>query len=142
MNQDSPKLQEKPDPPAAPPDSSADLPPNLPELDPATGAEEDEEARLPEIIDAGAEAVAEGPLAVGRAAIERAVRLAPVSSGVYRMLNAAGDVLYVGKAKSVRKRLASYARPTGQPNVLAQMIAATATVEIVSTTTENEALLL
>jgi excinuclease ABC subunit C len=38
------------------------------------------------------------------------VRLAPTSPGVYRMLNAAGDVLYVGKAKNVRKRLASYAR--------------------------------
>jgi excinuclease ABC subunit C len=142
MNQDSPKLQEKPDPLKPQRDSSADLPPNLPELDPAAGAEEDEEARLPEIIDAGAEAVAEGPLAVGRAAIERAVRLAPVSSGVYRMLNAAGDVLYVGKAKSVRKRLASYARPTGQPVRIERMIAATAAVEIVSTTTETEALLL
>src|ERR1041385_3474170 len=92
MTQDSPKLQDKPDPLKPQRDSSADLPPNLPELDPATGAEEDEETRLPEIVDAGAEAVAEGPLAVGRAAIERAVRLAPVSSGVYRMLNAAGDV--------------------------------------------------
>jgi len=52
MNQDSPKLQEKPDPPGAPRDSSADLPPNLPELDPAASAEEDEETRLPEILDA------------------------------------------------------------------------------------------
>ncbi len=43
----------------------------------------------------------------------RAVKLAPTSPGVYRMLNAANDVLYVGKAKSVKKRLASYARPTG-----------------------------
>ena len=59
-----------------------------------------------------AEAVAEGPLAVGHAAIENAVRLAPTSPGVYRMLNAANDVLYVGKAKNVRKRLSSYARST------------------------------
>jgi excinuclease ABC subunit C len=142
MNQDSPKLQENPDPLKPPRDSSTDLPPNLPELDPATGTEEEDEARLPEIMDVGAEAVAEGPLAVGRAAIERAVRLAPSSSGVYRMLNAAGDVLYVGKAKSVRKRLASYARPTGQPVRIERMIAATAAVEIVSTATETEALLL
>jgi excinuclease ABC subunit C len=142
MNQDAPKLQEPPDPLKPQRDSSADLPPNLPELDPAAGAEEDEEARLPEIVDAGAEAVAEGPLAVGRAAIERAVRLAPASPGVYRMLTAGGDVLYVGKAKSVRKRLASYARPTGQPVRIERMIAATASVEIVSTTTETEALLL
>ena len=55
------------------------------------------------------EAVAEGPLAVGHAAIEHAVRHAPTSPGVYRMLNAANDVLYVGKAKNVRKRLTSYA---------------------------------
>src|SRR4051812_19667378 len=142
MNQDSPDPREKPDPLQSQRDSGADLPPNLPELDPAAGAEEDEEARLPEIVDAGAEVVAEGPLAVGRAAIERAVKLAPTSSGVYRMLNAAGDVLYVGKAKSVRKRLASYARPTGQPVRIERMIAATAALEIVSTTTETEALLL
>src|SRR5690349_3313357 len=59
------------------------------------------------------------------------------------MLNAAGDVLYVGKAKSVRKRLASYARANAplQARIL-RMIAATVTVEIVSTTTETEALLL
>ena len=87
--------------------------------------------------------MAEGPLAVGHAAIENAVKLAPTSPGVYRMLNAAGDVLYVGKAKSVRKRLASYARVNApQPARILRMIAATATVEIVSTTTETEALLL
>ena len=58
------------------------------------------------------------------------------------MMNAAHDVLYVGKAKNVRKRLSSYARPTGQVMRIARMIAATATVEIVSTETETEALLL
>src|SRR5260370_12175926 len=59
------------------------------------------------------------------------------------MLNAAGDVVYVGKAKNVRKRLASYATITAvQPARILRMIAATATVEIVSTSTETEALLL
>src|SRR5882672_7324478 len=77
-----------------------------PDLDPATSpAEEDEEARLPDLPDQDLSedvaAVAEGPLAVGHAAIENAVRLAPTSPGVYRMLNAANDVLYVGKAKNV-----------------------------------------
>ena len=77
------------------------------------------------------------------AAIENAVRLAPTSPGVYRMLNAASDVLYVGKAKNVRKRLASYARVNAPlPARILRMIAATVTVEIVSTTTETEALLL
>jgi len=72
------------------------------DVDPATTTAEDEdEARLPEAIEETAETVAEGPLAVGHAAIENAVRLAPTSPGVYRMLNAGNDVLYVGKAKNV-----------------------------------------
>src|SRR6266704_2291643 len=125
--------------------------PNLPpqdliaaDVDPATSAaEEDDEARLPEAPEEPAEAIAEGPLAVGHAAIENAVRLAPISPGVYRMLNAGSDVLYVGKAKNVRKRLASYARVAApQPARILRMIAATVTVEIISTSTETEALLL
>ena len=123
------------------------LPPQDPasgDIDPATaGAEDDDEARLPEIPEETSEAVQEGPLAVGHAAIEHAVRLAPTSPGVYRMLNAASDVLYVGKAKNVRKQLASYARVAAvQPARILRMIAATATVEIISTSTETEALLL
>jgi excinuclease ABC subunit C len=118
--------------------------PDTPDIDPATSSsDEDDEARLPDLTEEPVEAVAEGPLAVGHAAIENAVKLAPTSPGVYRMLNAAGDVLYVGKAKSVRKRLASYARVNApQPARILRMIAATATVEIVSTMTETEALLL
>jgi excinuclease ABC subunit C len=113
------------------------------DIDPATAVvEEEDEARLPDVPEEPADTVAEGTLASGRAAIARAVRLAPASAGVYRMLNGAGDVLYVGKAKSVKKRLASYARPTGNAIRIARMIAATASVEIVSTATETEALLL
>ncbi|MGB5905657.1 MAG: excinuclease ABC subunit UvrC [Xanthobacteraceae bacterium] len=135
----------------AQPGTTPDDAPPAPGLDPATqdvdpasagGNVEDDEEQLPESIDEGAETVAEGPFAIGRAAIERAVRLAPTSPGVYRMLNAANDVLYVGKAKNVRKRLASYARPTGHVARIARMIAATVMVEIVSTATETEALLL
>ena len=127
--------------------SQPDLPPQdliAADVDPATSAaEEDDEARLPEAPEEAAEAIAEGPLAVGHAAIENAVRLAPTSPGVYRMLNAASDVLYVGKAKNVRKRLSSYARVNAPlPARILRMIAATMTVEIVSTTTETEALLL
>jgi len=131
---------------------TADLPPpdrashalSPPDLDPATSpAEEDEEAWLPDLPEDTTDAVADGPLAVGHAAIENAVRLAPTSPGVYRMLNAASDVLYVGKAKNVRKRLSSYARVNApQPARILRMIAATVTVEIVSTSTETEALLL
>ena len=131
--------------------AQADLPPEgliSADVDPATPvAEEDDEARLPEAIEETseetAEAVAEGTLAVGHAAIENAVRLAPTSPGVYRMLNAGNDVLYVGKAKNVRKRLSSYARVNAPlPARILRMIAATVTVEIISTTTETEALLL
>jgi excinuclease ABC subunit C len=127
--------------------SLPDLPPQelaAADVDPATASpEEDDEARLPEVPEETGEAVAEGPLAIGHAAIEQAVRLAPISPGVYRMLNAANDVLYVGKAKNVRKRLASYARISAvQPARILRMIAATVTVEIVSTSTETEALLL
>src|SRR5690242_13778948 len=127
--------------------SASDLPSEAlapPDIDPADApVEDDDEARLPELAEEAAETIAEGPLAVGHAAIENAVRLAPTSPGVYRMLNAASDVLYVGKAKNVRKRLASYARVNAPlPARILRMIAATVTVEIVSTTTETEALLL
>jgi len=129
-----------------PASAPADLPPQDPaleDIDPATsGAEEDDES-LPEVPDESGEALPEGRLASGHAAIEHAVRHAPTSPGVYRMLNAASDVLYVGKAKNVKKRLSSYARVSApQPARILRMIAATATVEIVSTTTETEALLL
>lgn len=124
------------------PEMAADAPAG--DIDPATAAaEEDDEARLPDPVEEPLEAVAEGPLAAGHAAIENAVRLAPTSPGVYRMLNAANDVLYVGKAKNVKKRLSSYARVNApQPARILRMIAATVAVEIVSTTTETEALLL
>ncbi len=127
--------------PAATPTPTNDVPPQELELD-STAVEDDDEGRLPEVIDESDEAAAEGPLAIGRAAIAHAVRHAPTSPGVYRMLNAAQDVLYVGKAKNVQKRLSSYARPTGHQTRIARMIAATVTVEIVSTATETEALLL
>ncbi|MGA9329556.1 MAG: excinuclease ABC subunit UvrC [Bradyrhizobium sp.] len=114
------------------------------DIDPATVAtEEEDEARLPEVTEDGNEVIAEGPLAIGHAAIENAVKLAPTSPGVYRMLNGANDVLYVGKAKNVRKRLSSYARASApQPARILRMIAATVSVEIISTATETEALLL
>ena len=114
-----------------------------PDLDPATtGGDDEDDALLPDILEESG-AVGEEPLASGHEAIERAVRLAPTSPGVYRMLNANADVLYVGKAKNVKKRLSNYARQSApQPARILRMIAATVTVEIVSTNTETEALLL
>ena len=58
------------------------------------------------------------------------------------MIDAQGDVLYVGKAKNIRKRIVAYTRPTGYDPRIERMIAATATLEFVSTATETEALLL
>ncbi len=147
MDQDSTENPKAPGPRTARRGSQPDLPPQdaaTADIDPATApTEDDDEALLPEIPELASEAVPEGPLAIGHAAIEQAVRLAPTSPGVYRMLNAANDVLYVGKAKNVRKRLASYARVAAvQPARIMRVIAATVSVEIVSTSTETEALLL
>src|SRR5207302_153843 len=69
-------------------------------------------------------------------------RFAPNGPGVYRMIDANGDVLYVGKAKSIRKRILSYARAAGYDTRIERMIAASASLEFVSTATETEALLL
>ncbi len=126
--------------PDVPPQETEAAPPDL---DPATANGDDEDdARLPDILEESG-TVGEEPLATGHEAIERAVRLAPTSPGVYRMLNANADVLYVGKAKNVKKRLSNYARQSApQPARILRMIAATVTVEIISTHTETEALLL
>jgi len=124
-------------------DSAGDTDPATASPEDTASPDDDDEARLPELAEEPLEAIPEGRLAVGHAAIENAVRLAPTSPGVYRMLNAASDVLYVGKAKNVRKRLSSYARVSApQPARILRMIAATVTVEIISTATETEALLL
>src|SRR2546425_10258524 len=114
------------------------------DVDPTTElVEEDEEPTLPDPEREGAIGLAApGPLAAGRAAIARHAKLAPTSPGVYRMIDANGDVLYVGKAKSIRKRIAAYARPTGYDTRIERMVAATAALEFVSTETETEALLL
>jgi excinuclease ABC subunit C len=112
------------------------------DIDPATTLlEEDEEQALPE-LDQEIDLAAAGPLAVGRAVIVKHAKLAPSSPGVYRMIDANGDVLYVGKAKNIRKRIIAYARPTGYDPRIERMIAATAALEFVSTATETEALLL
>lgn len=62
--------------------------------------------------------------------------------GVYRMLNMAGDVLYVGKAKNLKKRVSSYTHPQKQTIRIQRMIALTEKMEFVTTHTEAESLLL
>jgi excinuclease ABC subunit C len=83
-----------------------------------------------------------GPDARGADVIAHFVKRLPLSPGVYRMLDETGDVLYVGKAKSLKKRVTSYTRLQGQPNRILRMIMATASMEFVTTGTETEALLL
>jgi excinuclease ABC subunit C len=100
--------------------------------------EEDDEQSLPE---PEAEAPA-GTLAAGRAAIARAVKQAPSRPGVYRMIDAQGEVLYVGKAKNIKKRVTAYTRPAGHDSRIVRMISGTAAMEFVTTKTETEALLL
>ena len=78
----------------------------------------------------------------GLRAIRAHWKHAPTGPGVYRMIGEDGSVLYVGKAKSIRKRVASYTRLAGHANRIARMIALTASMVFVSTRTEVEALLL
>src|SRR6201990_982831 len=66
----------------------------------------------------------------------------PDAPGVYRMLNAAGDVLYVGKAKSLKKRVSSYARGGVHSDRLTAMVAEAAEMLFVTTASETDALLL
>src|SRR4029079_1541154 len=66
----------------------------------------------------------------------------PDAPGVYRMMNAAGDVLYVGKAKSLKKRVSSYALKGDHNERITRMISETAEMLFVSTKSEVEALLL
>ncbi|WP_425639778.1 excinuclease ABC subunit UvrC [Agrobacterium radiobacter] len=70
------------------------------------------------------------------------VKHLPNSPGVYRMFNDAGDVLYVGKARSLKKRVGNYAQGRVHSNRIAQMVRFTTHMEFVTTRTETEALLL
>ncbi len=85
---------------------------------------------------------ATGLLAQGVGVIRAVLRTLPPSPGVYRMLNAKGEPLYVGKASSLKNRVASYTHVGNLPNRLKRMVAETRSMEVVITHTEVEALLL
>ena len=78
----------------------------------------------------------------GHAVIQDYLKSLDGSPGVYRMLNAVGEVLYVGKARNLRNRVSNYARPSGHSGRIARMISETASMMFLSTRTEVEALLL
>jgi excinuclease ABC subunit C len=81
-------------------------------------------------------------LEAGIAAIRTVVKTLPVRPGVYRMLDARGDVLYVGKARSLRNRVTNYTQVARLTKRLQRMVAQTRSMQIVTTNTEAEALLL
>ena len=108
-----------------------DTPKKKPDLAATTGENLSWEEAAPQINGAS-----------GAAVISDFVTRLPNSPGVYRMFNCDGDALYVGKAKSLKKRVTSYAKMGGHTNRIARMIAETANMEFVRTRTETEALLL
>src|SRR5687768_2578601 len=83
-----------------------------------------------------------GGLGNGLELIRERVKTLPAAPGVYRMINARGDVLYVGKARDLKKRVSSYTQIYRLDMRLQRMVAETAAMEFVATHTEVEALLL
>ncbi|WP_126174065.1 excinuclease ABC subunit UvrC [Altericroceibacterium xinjiangense] len=85
---------------------------------------------------------AQPDLEAGIKAIRETVRTLKPKPGVYRMLDARGDVLYVGKARALKNRVANYTQVSGLTNRIQRMIAQTRSMEIIITSSEAEALLL
>jgi len=81
-------------------------------------------------------------LDTGIAAIRNVLKTLPLKPGVYRMHDARGDVLYVGKARALKKRVGNYVQIDRMPNRLRRMVALTRSMTIVTTNSEAEALLL
>ena len=82
------------------------------------------------------------PAKTGHAVIQDYLKTLDGSPGVYRMLNAAAEVLYVGKARNLKARVSNYARPSGHSGRIARMISETSSMMFLTTKTEVEALLL
>lgn len=100
-------------------------PPTPPENTPGPGSDSDESQPVQ-----------------GTGVIAGYLKTLPAKSGVYRMLGEGGKVLYVGKAKNLKKRVASYTKPERQSMRIRRMVAQTQAMEFVTTHTEAEALLL
>src|SRR6187551_2054672 len=81
-------------------------------------------------------------LATGVAAIRNVLKTLPARPGVYRMQDARGDVLYVGKARALKNRVTNYTQVDRLPKRLQRMVAQTRSMTIVTTNNEAEALLL
>ena len=101
------------------------------------GAERFDESRAAKTV-----ASAQPNLEAGVAAIRAVVKVLKPVPGVYRMLDARGDVLYVGKARSLKARVANYTQVAGLTNRLQRMVSQCRSMEIITTNSEAEALLL
>ena len=115
--------------------------PKLPDV-PATGTDATSTVEA-DLVPVGSEMDDEQRAnATGPQVIAGYLKTLPSGPGVYRMLNSDGDVIYVGKARSLKARVSNYARLGGHTNRIARMISATAAMEFVTVRTEAEALLL
>jgi excinuclease ABC subunit C len=95
-----------------------------------------------EVPAGGAQTLGGETAPTGPGVIAQYLKTLPTSPGVYRMVDATGDVIYVGKARSLKARVTNYARAGNHSNRITRMIANTAAMEFVSVRTEAEALLL
>jgi len=128
----------------APMNGASKPPASADDFDPAEpqGEPEREEASAPLDLDLEEKPAEPGPLARGAAVVKAFWRHAPLGPGVYRMIGADGEVLYVGKARSIKKRVMSYTTPERQSVRIARMVAETVSMVFVTTESEAEALLL
>ena len=106
------------------------------------GAERFNEERATYAVKGSGEKGAQPDLETGVAAIRETARTLKPVPGVYRMLDARGDVLYVGKARSLKARVPNYTQIAQLSNRLQRMVSQTRSMEIVTTNSEAEALLL
>ena len=106
------------------------------------GAERFNEERATYAVKGSSEKGAQPDLETGVGAIRETVKALPAKPGVYRMCDARGDVLYVGKARVLKNRVTNYTQVERLPNRLQRMVSQTRSMEIVTTNSEAEALLL
>lgn len=119
--------------PPAPPDETPGA---------TTGAAGPDDMRPLEQATLGDRPDAASPPPTGPEVINGYLKHLPRAPGVYRMIDVSGNVIYVGKARSLKARVSNYARLGGHTNRIARMIASTAAMEFVTVRTEAEALLL
>jgi excinuclease ABC subunit C len=122
--------------------SGATKPKNQSDFDVETVLDEAEEVTPALELDFDEAPAEPGPLARGADIIKSFWRHAPNGPGVYRMIGADGEVLYVGKARSIKKRILAYTTPERQSIRIARMVAQTVSMVFVTTESEAEALLL